>query len=265
MLRILERDSGSIALFGETAQLAAQALFNSTAALTEPFGPEVPSMLTLQQGNQVGQLLQEFLLLRDGWRVEFWAWDSLRRAFKCTKRASAGNLEAVEELLNISEELVSEVSQSVSSASSSSASPIIAAMMLGQEGQVSLAWCDMQSFRIGYLQFSDNALLTVFESALIQLGVRELLMPKESQQEKVTQIASACNLVCETLKTAEFFSCESSQVVEADLARLIGQDKMKITEIPIDCARALKCLISYLNVSFLCTNKKFSLIVIGFL
>ena len=249
-MRILERDAGSIALFGEAAQLAAQALFNSTAALTEPFGPDVAPMLTLQQGTQVGQLLQEFLLLRDGWRVEFWSWDSLRRAFKCTKRASAGNLESVEDLLNISEELVGEVSQSLSSASSSSASPVIASVVMSQEGQLSLAWCDMQSFRIGYLQFTDNSLLTVFESALIQLGVRELLVQKESLNEKVSQIASACNLVCEALKSTEFFSCDSSQAVEADLARLVGTDRMKMSEIPFDCARALKCLMSYLNVRF---------------
>lgn len=227
------------------------ALFNSTAALTEPFGPEVPQMLTLQCGPQVGQLLQEFLLLRDGWRVEFWAWDSLRRGFRSTKRASAGNLEAVEDLLNVSDEL-NEISQSFSSSSSSSvasASPVIASLLLNPEGLVSLAWCDMQSFRIGYFQFSDNALLTVLESALIQLGVRELLVPKENLQEKVSQIVAACNLVCEALKTTEFFSCDDSQVVEADLARLIGTEKAKMAEVPLGCAKALKALITYLNVS----------------
>lgn len=248
-MRILERDSGSIALFGETAQLAAQALFNSTAALTEPFGPDVPPMLTLQQGIQVSQLLQEFLLLRDGWRIEFWSWDSLRRAFKCSKRASAGNLESVEDLLNVSEEL-NEISQSLSSSTSVSASPVIASLLLNQEGVVSLAWCDMQSFRIGYLQFPDNSLLTVLESALIQLGVRELLIPKESVQEKISQIVSACNLVCETLKSSEFFSCENVESVEADLARLVGLDKIKVNEVPLDCAKTLKCLMAYLNVSY---------------
>lgn len=248
-MRILERDVQSVAVFGESAEIAAQALFNSTAALTEPFGPEVPAMLTLQYGNQLGQLLQDLLLLRDGWRVEFWAWDNLRRTFKCSKRASAGNLESVEDLLNVSEEL-SEISQSLSmSSSTASASPIMAAVLLSQENQVSLAWCDMQSFRIGYLQFADNSLLTNLEAALIQLGVRELLTAKEGQNEKLLQIAAACNLVCEPVKTAEFFSCDEATVVEADLARLCGMDKMKMSELPLECAKALKGLALYLNVS----------------
>ena len=248
-MRILERDAQSVAIFGESAGIAAQALFNSTAALTEPFGPELPAMLVLQYGNQLGQLLQELLLLRDGWRVEFWSWDNLRRTFKCSKRASAGNLESVEDLLNVSEEL-SAISQSLSlSSSTASAAPIISAVLLSPENQVSLAWCDMQSFRIGYLQFADNSLLTNLEAALIQLGVRELLFAKESQNEKLLQIASAFNLVCEPLKSVEFFSCDDSAVVEADLARLLGVDKMKMPEVPLECAKAMKGLALYLNVS----------------
>lgn len=243
-------ESGTFAVFGDEAAIVALALFNSTACLTQPFGPEQPSMCVI---NQIGLLLQEFLLLRDGWRIEIWTWDAVRKQFKCSTRASPGNLEAVEDLLyaSIGNELSQDSSSSaiVSSSSSQSISPVIAAVMIDTE--VSISWCDLSTLRIGFLSFQDNPLLTTLESALIQLGVRELLIPQNvsnEQSEKVKQIASASQLVLQTLKPSEFFACEDSKGIEEDLARLVGEDRIRMSELTVPLSKTMRCLFVYLNL-----------------
>lgn len=250
-------ESGTWALFGEEASIAATALFNSTASLATPFGPEHPAMLVLNHSNQLGMLLQEFLLLRDGWRVEIWCWDGIRRCFKCGKRASPGNLEEVEDLLMTS--VNSSSSEGVASQSqdsmmgSQAVSPVIAAVMIGanatKDTVVTMSWCDLSSMRIGFLSFQDNPLLTTFESALIQLGVRELLVPKNGESlEKVKQIASASQLVLQSLKNTEFFVCEDPKGIEEDLSRLIGEDRLKMSELSDNLGKTMRCLFIYLNL-----------------
>lgn len=250
-------DSGTWALFGEEASIVASALFNSTASLTIPFGPENPAMLVLNHANQLGLMLQEFLLLRDGWRVEIWSWDGVRKVFKCVKRASPGNLEAVEEMLMIPSSTVDNLSaqsqDSMMSTSSQAVSPVIAAVIVGvnekSDTEVSISWCDLSSMRIGFLSFQDNALLTTLESALIQLGVRELLIPQSGEsQEKVKQIAGASQLVLQILKTSEFFSCEDSKGMEEDLSRLIGEDRLRMSELSLPLTKTMRCLFVYLNL-----------------
>lgn len=260
VLHVMERiESGSFALFGEEASVVASALFSSTASLTHPFGPDQPAMCVLNHSNQLGLLLQEFLLLRDGWRVEIWSWDSVRRLFKCTKRASPGNLEAVEDLISVglidsSAESSQDTISSSMSSQSSSVSPVIASLIIKStdknDTQVSISWCDLSSLRIGVLNFQDNPLLTTLESALIQLGVRELLIPQsnESSSEKVKQISSACQLVLQNLKPSEFFACEDSKKMEEDLARLIGEDRLRINEMSQEITKTMGCLFVYLNL-----------------
>lgn len=250
-------ESGTWALFGEEASIAASALFNSTASLTTPFGPENATMFVLNHANQLGLLLQEFLLLRDGWRVEIWSWDGVRKSFKCSKRASPGNLEAVEELLMVPEsttaDILSSQSQDMSTTSSQSVSPVIAAVLVGvndkSDTEVSICWCDLSSMRIGFLSFQDNSLLTTLESALIQLGVRELLIPQSGESyEKVKQIAGACQFVLQSLKPGEFFSCEDSKGMEEDLSRLIGEDRIRMAELTGPLTKTMRCLFVYLNL-----------------
>lgn len=247
-------DSGTFALFGDEAAIVASALFNSTASLTNPFGPDQPSMCVL---NQLGLLLQEFLLMRDGWRVEVWGWDSVRKVFKCSKRASPGNLEAVEELLLDQASDTNCMSQDTTASTVSQAvSPVIAAVIVSQneknDTEVCLSWCDLSSLRIGTLFFQDNSLLTTLESAIIQLGVREVLVPQVSATvdcyEKVKQIASASQLVLQPLKASEFFSCDDSKGMEEDLARLVGEDRLRMSELSGALTKTMRCLFVYLNL-----------------
>lgn len=257
MLHVLERvDSGTFAVFGEEAAVVATALYNSTASLTTPFGPDQPSMCVL---NQLELLLQEFLLMRDGWRIEIWCWDMARKSFKCTKRASPGNLEAVEEFFTDKVNETSSQDTLTSTSTSQSVSPVIAAIIVNQneknDTEVSMSWCDLSSLRIGTLCFQDNSLLTTLESALIQLGVRELLVPQTNannnnndSQEKVKQISSASQLVLQPLKPSEFFACEDSKGMEEDLARLVGEERIKMSEMSESLAKTMKCLFVYLNL-----------------
>ena len=239
---------GTFALFGEEAATVASALFNSTACLTQPFGSDQPSMCSL---NRLEPLLQEFLLLRDGWRIEIWTWDGVRKSFKCTKRASPGNLESVEDLLyaSIGNDLIlsPDSSSSVGSVASQSVSPVIASVIV--DNDVSISWCDLSSLRIGFLTFQDNALLTTLESALIQLGVRELLIPQSGESgDKVKQIASASQLVLQSLKNSDFFACEDSRGMEEDLARLVGEERIRMSEMSVPLTKTMRCLFVYLNL-----------------
>lgn len=253
-------DLGTWALFGEEASIAASALFNSTASLTTPFGPENASMFVLNHANQLGMLLQEFLLLRDGWRVEIWSWDGVRKVFKCSKRASPGNLEVVEELLMMTASetadllSVAQSQDSMVSTGSQAVYPVIAAVLVGlnekSDTEVSISWCDLSSMRIGFLTFQDNSLLTTLESALIQLGVRELLLPQNGGEtyDKVKQIAGASQLVLQNLKSGEFFACEDSKGMEEDLARLIGEERIRMSELCVPLTKTMRCLFVYLNL-----------------
>lgn len=254
------QDGGTFALFGEDAAAASQSLINSTSMLTFPFGPECPGMCVLVHASQLARLLQDFLLLRDGWRVEMWSWDALRRSWKCARRASPGNLEAVEELLNLeTEEAGGETGSSVSVAAPS-VSPVIASVLV-EELNVSIAWCDLSALRIGYLSFPDNSLLTSLESGLIQLGVREMVVPRESAGgassgtgEKVRQIAAASGIVLQTVSATEFFAVDDARTSEADLARLVGEETVRMAELTLSVARAMRCLVVHLNLFGLDSN-----------
>jgi DNA mismatch repair protein MSH2 len=263
VLRLLERqDSNTFVVFGESAEIVSTALFNSTASLVEPFGPEYPAMCVLNNANnssnQLALLLQEFLLLRDGWRIEIWTWDGLRKVFKCTKRASPGNLEAIEDLLTLFDSSNEQISQQSSSSSASSVSPVIAALIVGtgegNDTQISLSWCDLSSMRIGFLSFQDNPLLTTLEASLIQLGVRELLIGssagslKDGNLDKVRQITSASEIVLQSLKSSEFFSCDDTKGMEIDLARLVGEDVVRMSEMSPALSKTMRCLFVYLNL-----------------
>lgn len=255
-------ESGTFALFGEEASIALMALYDSTASLTTPFGPDHVSMCVLNRSNQFSLFLQEFLLLREGWRVEIWAWEGIRRAFRCIKRASPGNLEAVEDFLTfgVDEKDSSQGSlntvgdnNSTSTPSSSAISPVIAALIVNgnEKGdvEVSISWCDLSSLRIGFLSFQDNTLLTTLESAMIQLSVRELLVPMSGEStEKVKQIALASQMVLQSLKTSEFFACEDSKGVEEDLGRLVGEERIRMSEMSVPLTKTMRGLFVYLNL-----------------
>ena len=85
--------------------------------------------------------------------------------FKCSKRASPGNLEAVEDLLSFgldgndssqgsSISSISGISCTSSSSISSAVSPVIAAVIVNgnEKGdlEVAISWCDLSSLRIGF-------------------------------------------------------------------------------------------------------------------
>lgn len=250
-LRLYERanainDNAAYVVFNENAVEVSKFLFASTSALQYPFGAESNAPICAVNGaNHLSQVLREFLLERDGWRVEFWAWDGLRKAFRCTKRASPGNIEAVESLM------LEQDGMDLSGSSAASVNPVIAAAwpVLGEGGEWSfaLAWCDLTCFSLGLLSFVDNSLLTTFESALIQLGVRELLVPNNNLYDvgKVRQVTEASSIALQQMKAGEYFGAEESGSVEGDLARLTGLERFKLPELSAAAAKCVRCLLTY--------------------
>ncbi|CCE61159.1 hypothetical protein TPHA_0A00740 [Tetrapisispora phaffii CBS 4417] len=160
---------------------------------------------------QVVSTLLKNCLLELGYKVELY--DKNWNLLKC---ASPGNIDQVEDLMNIAVD-----------------SPIILASLKLQlnsnDGNcvVGLAFIDAGNQKIGMLDIVDNEVYSNLESCLIQLGVRECLLPDLSKNEanineikKITSVLERCNCVATFIKNSEF----QAKDVEMDLMKLLGND-----------------------------------------
>ena len=126
-------------------------------------------------------------------RVEIWApkpGESGRRsgAWQLSKQASPGNLQEVEDLLFLGADVV--------------ASPIVMALRVKmQDGNlhVGMAFADATNRELGVAEYAENDLFTNTESLLIQLGVKECLIPASDGTDydlaKLRAVVERCGCV----------------------------------------------------------------------
>jgi len=132
------------------------------------------------------QFLRE-ALMKLGKRVEIWQSPNGRMNWKCTKQASPGNLQDVEE----------DLGGQIESA------PMIMAVKISAKASearnVGVCFADASVRELGVSEFLDNDLYSNFEALLIQLGVRECLViqdkgekEKDPELAKLRQISAFC-------------------------------------------------------------------------
>lgn len=178
-------------------------------------------------------------LFRLGKRVEIWE-STGRLQWKLKKQASPGNLQDVEE----------ELGGQVDSA------PLILAIKItakaSEARNVGVCFADASVRELGVSEFVDNDLYSNFESLLIQLGVKELLLQADGQKKdielaKLRTIADNCGIATSERVPGDF----GARDIEQDLARLLRDEHAVGTMPQTDLKLAMgsaAALIKYLGV-----------------
>lgn len=160
---------------------------------------------------QVVSNLLKTCLLELNYKVEIYD-----KAWKLLKSASPGNIEQVQDLMNVAMD----------------SSIVMASLKLqfnSQEGYcvIGVSFVDTSDYKIGMLDIIDNEVFSNLESFLIQLGVRECLLPDLNKNEnvagelkKISGVIERCGSVVTFIKSQEF----SEKDVELDLAKLVGDE-----------------------------------------
>ncbi|TPX41185.1 hypothetical protein SeMB42_g05681 [Synchytrium endobioticum] len=239
-IRIFERNGGDFySVHAEDALYVAQNIYQ-TSAVIKYLGGEgaraVPSC-TLSKLNAVAFLRD--LLLSKLYRVEIWEIEG-RSNWKIGKRASPGNLQAVEDLIFRDNDV--------------STSPVVLAVKLGTKNEqiyVGAAYADTTTQRkLGVTEFVDNDTLSNFESLLIQLSVKECVVSDEAgnyELKKLKAILERCDVVITECKKGDF----NTKDIEQDVNRLLGEGVSVSTMPEFDLKLAMSCtaaLIKYLGL-----------------
>ena len=177
-------------------------------------------------------------LFKLGKRIEIWE-SSGRMQWKLRKQASPGNLQDVED----------ELGGQVDSA------PIILAVKISAKASearnVGVCFADASVRELGVSEFLDNDLYSNFESLLIQLGVKEMLLQADPQKKdaelaKLRIIADNCGIAIAERTIGDF----GTKDIEQDLTRLLRDERAAGTLPQTDLKLAMgsaAALIKYLG------------------
>ncbi|KDN35895.1 DNA mismatch repair protein [Tilletiaria anomala UBC 951] len=158
-------------------------------------------------------------------RIEIWSNEGGgKRSNKWTiaQQASPGNLQEVEDLLFANTDLV--------------ASPVVIAFktkLLDGVLHVGAAFADATNRELGVSEYAENDLFSNTESLLIQLGVKECVLPddkneKDVQLSKLRMVIDRCDCVVTSRKKGDFNAGE----VEPDLERLLKASATAVATLP---------------------------------
>ena len=151
-------------------------------------------------------------LFRLGRRVEIYETGG-RGLPKLVKQASPGNLQDVEE----------DLGGHIESA------PVILAVKItakaSEARNIGVCFADASTRELGVSEFLDNDVYSNFGALLIQLGVKEVLLPQDStgkdiELAKLKKVAADCNIVTTERSAGDF----STKDVEQDLRRLLRDE-----------------------------------------
>ncbi|KLO12951.1 DNA mismatch repair protein MSH2 [Schizopora paradoxa] len=179
--------------------------------------------------------------------------------FVLDKEASPGNLQAVEDLLFVNSDLLS--------------APIVMAVKIGtsptlgpgstlKTKTIGVAFADTSVRQIGIAEFADNELFSNVESLVIQLSVKEVVIPgisksgntdRDIELNKLKAVFERCNVVITERKPSEF----TAKSIDQDLSRLLvnTSEVVDVTaSIPelsspsSNASSALSALVTYLSL-----------------
>ncbi|KAJ6578594.1 DNA mismatch repair protein [Mycena sp. CBHHK59/15] len=179
--------------------------------------------------SSVAQTLLRDSLTSKQLRVEIWVPESGQGKkcvkFRLDKEASPGNLQAVEELLfgSGSDLLVAPVVMAIKIASSSA----VPGNSKAKLKTIGVAFADTNARELGVADFADNDLFSNTESLIIQLSVKECLIPtgtvsgttdRDIELNKLKAVLDRCGVIVTERKPSEF----SAKNVTDDVPRLLS-------------------------------------------
>ncbi|KAK0457398.1 muts domain V-domain-containing protein [Desarmillaria tabescens] len=211
----------------------------------------------------IAQMLLREALTTKQLRVEIWEPESQGKKcskYRLEKEASPGNLQAVEDLLFVSSDLLS--------------APIVMAIKVNTTSaagggkdkvkSVGIAFADTSIRQLGVADFVDNDLFSNTESLIIQLSVKEAILPtgtssgntdRDLDLNKLKAVLDRCGVVITERKPSEFMA----KNIADDLPRLLSKTPAPATgsadasvsipqlSLPVAPA-ALSALIAYLSL-----------------
>ncbi|KAI8619884.1 muts domain V-domain-containing protein [Chytriomyces sp. MP71] len=214
-VRLFERAGGDYyTAHGKDALFVAETVFK-TSSVIKYWGGDAKSngvpYVSISKLNSIA-LMRDLLLVKQK-RVEIWENDGKNsKTFSLGKWASPGNLSSLEDLLFTNNHQIT-------------TSPVVLAVKSGIKGEqkvIGLAYTDAATMHaIGVSEFVDNDTFSNFESILIQLSVKECIMPDDEssyESRKLKAILDRCGIVVTTRKRGTFDISD----IEQDLNRLLS-------------------------------------------
>ncbi|KAL8985311.1 MAG: hypothetical protein Q9205_000960 [Flavoplaca limonia] len=236
-IRIFDRGDWYTA-HGDDAVFIARTVYKTTSVLRQ-LGKADTGLPSVTMTITVFRTFLRDALFKLSRRVEIWE-SSGRMQWKITKQASPGNLQDVED----------ELGGQMDSA------PVILAVKVAAKASearnVGVCFADASVRELGVSEFVDNDLYSNFESLLIQLGVKECLLPADAKKKdvelgKLRQIADSCGVAISERTIGDF----GTKDIEQDLTRLL-RDELSAGTLPqTDLKLAMgsaAALIKYLGV-----------------
>ncbi|ODQ67660.1 DNA mismatch repair protein msh-2 [Nadsonia fulvescens var. elongata DSM 6958] len=132
------------------------------------------------------------------------------RSWKITRQASPGNIQAVEDLI----------------AGNIDINPVVIATKVqvkNDQRTVGVCFIDTNMHQIGISEFIDNEVFSNLESLIIQLGVKECILPsfdssKDFDLNKIASLMERCDIVISERPAKDFHTRD----IEQDLTRLLS-------------------------------------------
>ncbi|KAH0581768.1 hypothetical protein H2248_011450 [Termitomyces sp. 'cryptogamus'] len=264
-LRLFHRTGSDefYSVYGPDALFVAQHTYHTNSVIKYlGAGGRAAGLPTVSLKVTVAQMLLREALTVKQLRVEIWVPES-GQGKKCTKfrldkEASPGNLQEVEDLLFVDSDLLS--------------APIVMAIKLASAPAgsgaklktVGIAFADTSVRQLGVADFVDNDLFSNTESLVIQLSVKEAIVPtgttsgttdRDIDLNKLKAVLDRCGVVISERKPSEF----TAKNIVDDVPRLLqpsavtnastADATMTIPELSLPTApAALSALISYLSL-----------------
>ncbi|KAG8623156.1 hypothetical protein KVT40_008132 [Elsinoe batatas] len=244
--RGIRKDDDTIRIFnrsdyytahGDDAVFIARTVYKTTSVLRQ-LGRE-PGLASVTLSVTVFRSFLREALFRLGKRVEVYE-TAGRNQWKVAKTASPGNLQDIEDELG----------------GAVDAAPIILAVKVSARASearnVGVCFADASVRELGVSEFVDNDIYSNFESLLIQLGVREVLIQNEGKTKdpelsKLRSIADNCGCAISERAGGDF----SNKDVEQDLSRILRDERaagmLPQTDLKLAMSSAA-ALIKYLGV-----------------
>ncbi|KAI0777272.1 DNA mismatch repair protein [Trametes elegans] len=265
-------ETGTVRLFyrneyysvhGPDAQYVATHVFRTNSVIKYLGGRAGLPSVTLSES-----LAKSFLrdaLTSKQLKVEIWVLEAGQgkkaTKFVLDKEASPGNLAAVEDLLFVNTDIIS---APIVMAIKIANAPAIAGNNAAKTKTVGVAYADSSTRELGVADFVDNDLFSNTETLIIQLSVKEAIIPtgtasgtteRDFDLKKLKEVLDRCGVVVTERKPSDF----TPKSIGDDLLRLLNPSSMPsssttdaaatITQLQLPTApAALSALVSYLSL-----------------
>lgn len=206
-VRLFDRQD-FFAVYGDDAVLVADIVFKTQSVLRQMGSKASPLVSCTLNMASAKAFLRDALTARQ-LRIEIWAPTGDRHTWAVARQASPGNLQEVEDLLFLQSDVVS--------------SPIVMALRVKLEDGISIigaAFADATNRHMGVAEYTENDLFSNSESLIIQLGVKECLVPADDADynlSKLRAMMERCGCVITQVKRGTF----TSKSIEEDVQRLL--------------------------------------------